>query len=259
MQSAEPLRIQEHRRYELLDSLRGLVLVSMILFHTCWDLVYIFGIKWGWYKEAGAYIWQQRICWSFILLSGFRWPLGKRHLKRGLLVLSAGGVISLITVVFMPENRVIFGVLTMLGTCTLIMIPLERLFRRIPSLAGFAVMVLLFVGTKNVNRGYLGFEEWNFFRLPQFLYRGGFMTFLGFPEPGFYSTDYFSLFPWLFLFLSGYFIYRMMKGKKDLLQKYFVDGFKPFSFLGKHSLSIYMAHQPLIFGLLFGMREFNIF
>ena len=154
MQSAEPLRIQEHRRYELLDSLRGLVLVSMILFHTCWDLVYIFGIKWGWYKEAGAYIWQQSICWSFILLSGFCWPLGKRHLKRGLLVLSAGGVISLITVVFMPENRVIFGVLTMLGTCTLIMIPLERLFRRIPSLAGFAVMVLLFVGTKNVNRGY---------------------------------------------------------------------------------------------------------
>ena len=45
MQSAEPLRIQEHRRYELLDSLRGLVLVSMILFHTCWDLVYIIDIN----------------------------------------------------------------------------------------------------------------------------------------------------------------------------------------------------------------------
>lgn len=252
------VEIKKHRRYELLDSFRGMVLISMIFFHACWDMVYIFGMKWDWYKGTGAYVWQQSICWSFILLSGFCWSLGKRHLRRGLLVFGAGAVISIVTIFLMPENRVVFGVLTLLGTCMLLMIPLERVLRRIPSLAGFAVMVLLFVGTKNVNRGYLGFEEWNFFRLPRFLYRGGIMTFLGFPEPGFYSTDYFSLFPWLFLFLSGYYIYRMIE-KKDFMEKYFSKGCGVLSFLGRHSLAVYMVHQPVIYGLLLALRRFHFF
>ncbi|MBO6265369.1 MAG: DUF1624 domain-containing protein [Acidaminococcaceae bacterium] len=38
-------------RYQLLDTLRGFSLVSMILFHACWDLVYLFGYDWPWYKE----------------------------------------------------------------------------------------------------------------------------------------------------------------------------------------------------------------
>ncbi|MDE7404312.1 MAG: DUF1624 domain-containing protein, partial [Lachnospiraceae bacterium] len=66
-------------RYGVLDGIRGFVVISMILYHACWDLVYIFGKDWSWYRGRGAYIWQQSICWSFILLSGFCWSLGKKH------------------------------------------------------------------------------------------------------------------------------------------------------------------------------------
>ena len=37
-------------RYALLDELRGLDLVSMMLYHACWDLIFLFGVNIGWYN-----------------------------------------------------------------------------------------------------------------------------------------------------------------------------------------------------------------
>ena len=54
-----------------LDSLRGLTLFSMIAYRLCWDLVYLRGLPWAWYNGFWAYIWQQSICCTFILLSGY--------------------------------------------------------------------------------------------------------------------------------------------------------------------------------------------
>lgn len=246
----EKSHVRISRRYGALDSLRGVTLISMVIYHVCWDLVYIFGKKWNWYKGLGAYIWQQSICWSFILLSGFCWSLGRKPLKRGLVVFGAGAVVSIVTLLFMPEDRVIFGVLTLIGSSMICMVLLDRLFQKLPPCLGLAGAGLLFIITRNVNNGFLGFENWNFFKLPEGIYRGYFMTFLGFPKPGFYSTDYFSMIPWFFLFLSGYFIYRMIKDHKDFMGKYFIKGWEPFAFLGRHSLIIYMLHQPVAFGVL---------
>lgn len=240
----------EKLRYGLLDSLRGLVLISMIFFHACWDLVYIFGKDWHWYLGTGAYIWQQSICWSFILLSGFCWSLGRKPGKRGLIVFLAGALVSLVTIFFMPDNKVIFGVLTLIGSCMLITVLLNKGLKYVPAGAGLAVFIVLFILTRNVNYGYLGFEKLNLIRLPEALYKGWVMTFLGFTDPEFYSADYFSLFPWIFLFLTGYFLYRVIgvaNGRK-ILDKYCRQGAEPFSFLGKHSLIIYMLHQPVIYG-----------
>lgn len=248
-------------RYGLLDSLRGFVLVSMILYHGCWDLVYIFGKNWNWYTGTGAYIWQQSICWSFILLSGFCWSLGKHPIKRGGVVFAGGAAVSLVTILFMPENRVIFGVLTLIGSCMIFMAVLhkgiEKIFvfagtsRKIFAFAGLAVSMGLFVLTRNINSGFLGFEECNVLKLPRFFYQGSIMTFLGFTEPGFYSTDYFSFFPWFFLYLAGYFLYHVIKEEKDgkLMGTCFQKEFSPLSFFGRHSLIIYMLHQPLLYGI----------
>ena len=45
-------------RYALLDELRGLDLVSMMLYHACWDMMFLFGIWMDWYavsvRGAGA-------------------------------------------------------------------------------------------------------------------------------------------------------------------------------------------------------------
>lgn len=237
-------------RFGFLDSLRGITLVSMIVYHVCWDLVYLFGKDWGWYKGAGAYAWQQSICWSFILLSGFCWSLGKRPLKRGLTVFGAGALVSIVTLLFMPDERVVFGVMTLIGSSMICMVWLDKLLQKVRPWAGLACVWLQFVVTRNINNGYLGFESWNLFRLPKELYQGYLMTFLGFPKPGFYSTDYFSMIPWFYLFLSGYFIYRMIKDRKGFMEKYFIRGWEPFAFLGRHSLIIYIFHQPVAFGIL---------
>ena len=248
------------KRYELFDSLRGLVLISMILYHGTWDLVYMFGKEWSWYHGTGAYLWQQSICWSFILLSGFCWSMGKQPLKRGLMVFGGGLIITFVTLLFMPENRVVFGVLTLIGSCMLLMIPLHNGFKSLMPVIGLIGSVVLFLITRNVNDGYLGFEGLNIVKLPESLYRGLVMTYLGFPHKGFYSTDYFSLIPWLFLFCAGYFLYHLLQNKKYvfLWKKVFTKGIKPLSFMGRHSLIIYLLHQPVIYGVLTSLAMFGI-
>lgn len=78
-------------RCALLDELRGLDLISMMLYHGMWDLVYLFGVRAPWYGSWQGELWQQSICWVFILLvcrwaatrsNEARWCLGAAHLSR---------------------------------------------------------------------------------------------------------------------------------------------------------------------------------
>ncbi len=181
-------------RYVLLDSIRGITLLSMILYHGMVDLVEIYGLYVPWFVERPGYIWQQSICWIFILLSGFCWNLGKRHLKRGLVISAWGLLITGVTYAFMPSEKILFGILTFTGTAMLLLIPLSKVLERIPSWMGFAGSFLLFGLTRNVNRGIWGFELLHFGRVPKVLYRGLFMTFLGFPDPEFFPEITFLCF-----------------------------------------------------------------
>ena len=233
------------RRYHGLDTLRGLTLISMIAYHACWDLVYIFGMDWDWYSSFGAYLWQQSICWTFILLSGYCWHLGRHHGKRGVLAFGGGVLVSVVTFAAMPENLVFWGVLSLLGTAVLLTIPLGPLLRKIPAQMGLAGSFLLFLLTRDVNSGCLGFEGARILPLPQGWYRNYFTAILGFPQPGFYSTDYFSLLPWFFLFLTGYFLYRLRPEREPSNLRLPVV-----TALGRHSLVAYLLHQPVIYGLL---------
>lgn len=259
------------KRYHILDEIRGITLCSMILYHAVWDLVYMFGYDWAWYRSDFAYWWQQSICWCFILLSGFCFSLGKRKWRRGLIVFGAGTLVTVVTHVLMPAQKVRFGVLTMLGVSMLLMALLEKIAGLLFgdkkwNLAwkhmGLGVSLLLFFLTREVNNHYLGFERIRLYRLPDSLYpRSDLMTFLGFTRSGFYSTDYFSLMPWFFLFSVGYFLYQIAK-EKGWLEKFRATEqistkqermfiFRNFfPFMGQHSLIIYMLHQPVIYGLL---------
>ena len=70
------MELQTAARYRLLDELRGLDLISMMLYHGMWDVVFLFGVAQKWYTGRPGFVWQQSICWVFILLSGFCLPLG---------------------------------------------------------------------------------------------------------------------------------------------------------------------------------------
>lgn len=131
-------------RYALLDELRGLDLVSMMLYHACWDMMFLFGIWMDWYAGMPGRLWQQTICWVFILLSGFCVQLGHHTLRRGAQVFGAGALVTAVTLLFMPEDRVIFGVLTLLGSAMLLTGVLEPLLKKIPPGAGLDGPALAF-------------------------------------------------------------------------------------------------------------------
>jgi uncharacterized membrane protein len=220
----------------------------MIGFHTVWDLVYLFDVDWGWYETPIAYIWQQSICWVFIALSGFCWSLGRRKLRRGLTVLAAGFLVSLVTEVFMPDQIIRFGVLTLLGCSMLLMIPLDKLLPKVHAAAGLAVSLLVFCITRNVNDGSMGFESMELVKLPRALYQmGDAGNFLGFTEPRFYSADYFSLIPWFFLFRAGFYLHQIMRGRGWFSSPVFHCRIPLLNRMGEHSLLIYMLHQPVLY------------
>ena len=235
-------------RYRKLDAVRGIALLNMIAYHAVWDLVYLYHFQWDWYQSEWGYIWQQGICWTFIALSGFCLPLGKHPIKRGAVVFGGGAVITAVTLVFMPQNRVVFGVLTLIGSCMLLTGALDRYLKKLPPIAGLPMCLFLFGLTRNINEGWLGFEAFRLCELPEGFYANIVTTYLGFPKKDFYSTDYFSIFPWLFLFWSGYFLFRLLK-QKDMLHVLENSRLLPIERLGKHSFVIYMLHQPIIYFL----------
>ncbi|MDD3429782.1 MAG: heparan-alpha-glucosaminide N-acetyltransferase domain-containing protein [Oscillospiraceae bacterium] len=232
-------------RYSLLDSLRGIALFNMIAYHLIYDLVYIFGISIDWYQGTGRYIWQQSICCTFIFLSGICWCLGRNPIKRGLITSACGLVITFITALFMPKEIVLFGILTCLGLCTLLMALVNPVIRRIPAWAGLLGSGLLFLITRNINSGFLGFGQFNLLALPALFYKIRLLTPVGFPFAGFYSSDYFPLFPWFFLFSCGYFTWRLIC-KKSSITAFLTRPIPFFHLVGQQSLPIYLLHQPLI-------------
>jgi len=176
-------------------------------------------------------------------------PLGKNTLKRGLTISSAGLLITIVTLLTMPENQVIFGVLTLIGACMLLLIPLNILFRCFLSEYGFIVSLFLFFITKSIGKNWIGIGPIHIFTIPTTWQHNLFSTFLGFPMDGFYSTDYFPMLPWIFLFIAGYFLCQSFQ-KRSLMHHLIPSKVKPIEWLGKHSLGIYLLHQPVLFGLL---------
>ena len=247
----------ERKRLLWPDVLRGLTVVSMVLFHGMWDAVFLFGFRAPWYTALPGYLWQQSICWTFILLSGFCFRLGSRPVRRGLQVSALGLLVTAVTVLFMPEDRVVFGVLTCIGACMLLTAGMEKAAGEKSgiqgSAAGLAVSAVLFFLTRNINAGWLGFERFLIAPLPAGLYRNLLTAFVGFPAPDFYSTDYFSLIPWWFLYLCGYFLYGIWQegklsflGKKESRQEEVPCLLRIFRWIGRHALLIYALHQPVL-------------
>lgn len=244
----------KNNRLHLIDSIRGITLISMILYHGCWDAVFLAGVDWKWYTGEPGFVWQQSICWTFILLSGFCVPFShstRSLAKRGLLVSLCGLLVTAVTLVALPEDRVVFGVLTFIGAAMLLMVPLRSI--HVPAAAGLPVCAFLFLATRHINEGVLLYT----LQLPRALYRGYFATFLGFQDPQFFSTDYFSLIPWFFLFLCGYFLNRILTEADVLDRPIFRTKIRPLAFLGRHSLLIYLLHQPVLYALVLVYSAFT--
>ena len=98
----QSLRAAAGQRFWQIDALRGLALLNMLVYHAMYDWVYIFGHASGWYDiwSTHCHVWQQYICWSFILLSGYSFTLSRRPLKNGLLTAACAVVLGGIVLCF---------------------------------------------------------------------------------------------------------------------------------------------------------------
>ncbi len=244
------------KRYGLPDTLRGLALLNMIAYHFVWNLNYFFNLNWELQQNNALYIWQQCICWTFIFVSGLSFSFAKKPLKNGIIVFVCGAIISAVTMYFMPEVRILFGILTLIGSCIIILSLLQRLLKKIPGIIGFLISASLFFVTRNVNKGSLGFEDIIISELPGEWYANLFTTYIGFTENGFMSTDYFSLIPWIFLFLCGYYVYNILL-KYNLLDKILKFKIGPLAAIGQKTLIVYMIHQPILYGIIILMSLFS--
>ena len=214
-------KIMNKQRFDLIDTLRGLAVISMIGYHACW-ILNLFGLALSYEIINGTafVIWERSICMSFIIIAGYSFSLGRRHLRSGLIIFGLGLAITLVTSLLLPEIRIVFGVLTFLGTSTLLMIPIDKALKGCNTKTGkmirisLVICLILFLLTYNINRGFIGFTGGMRIDLPMWLYKGYLATFIGFTQPGFTSSDYFSLIPWFFLYLFGYFLHKIIRGTR---------------------------------------------
>ena len=239
-------------RYNLIDVIRGLTLISMISFHTCWDLVYFGAIEPGFMTALPAVLWQKSICCTFIFISGFVFSLGRNHVRHGLVTLGCGVLITLVTCVLLPDAGDIFGVLWLLGLSTFIGIVVDRLLEKYAAASPLLLIAssVSFIFCQKLSRGYIGLGDRVMITLPRAFYANYMTALLGFPFGNFSSSDYFPVLPWSLLYICGLCCYRIMY-KKEGAMKHLTKDIPALSFLGRHSLLIYMLHQPLIFGVLY--------
>lgn len=236
-------------RIIFLDSIRGISVVEMVVYHLMYDLVYLWNCNISWFSIEQCRIWQRSIVWTFLLISGISYHFSKNHWKRGGILLLLASLLWMCTAVFLPSETILYGVLHFLGTAILITAAIALVLKRIPPIPGIAVCLFAAFLFQNISTGKIGIGSITTI-LPSWLYSSKWTFWLGFPDQGFYSADYVPLLPWIFVFWCGYFLWSAISEKqKEWLSHLPAEPF--FSFIGRHSLFIYMLHQPLLYGCLF--------
>ncbi|NLG05126.1 MAG: DUF1624 domain-containing protein [Clostridia bacterium] len=237
------------KRYHILDFLRGLAVINMVIYHACYDLVMIFHVDWPFFYTQGAFYWQQMICISFICISGCVASFSNHLMKRGWIVFGAGMLMTVVTYFVIPSQIILFGVLSLLGSAMIITALIRPFLLKILPVIGLSGSILLFLLFRWVDMGKLSFFYLWEYELPVKLYQTHFLFFLGFPNKEFHSADYFPILPWVFLYLTGFYLAIMVRNyvertKHDKLLSFRI---RPINFLGRHTLLIYLIHQPAIY------------
>ena len=237
-------RKKTSHRFPELDALRGCAITLMIFLHIIWDLDY-FGIM-----PLNRDLYQiQFVCpFLFLLLVGIclsvnygraqkGYTIHTRLLFRGFKIFLLGVALTGITFVVFPDRPILFGVLHCIGCSIMLSVVFLRLktYAVIPAVG--IIVVGLFFGTLAVTD-------------PTVIHLA-----VGLHQENVWSTtiDYFPLFPWFGVTLLGLAVGNVLyKDNKRQFRLPDLTRYKPvnmMSWLGKHSLLIYLLHQPIIAGM----------
>ncbi|MGI6553604.1 MAG: heparan-alpha-glucosaminide N-acetyltransferase [Bacillota bacterium] len=230
-------RNKSRGRFEEIDFFRGLALLGMIVFHLVWDLKVFYDYPFD--LEGGFYYWLGKVSgWTFILISGMSCAFSRNNVRRAVRVLAVAFGISLVTYFYDARNWIAFGILHLLGWNMLF----YRFYRFLSPFAAF------WWGTLTIIIGEI------FLRIPM---GGDLLFFLGLRSQEYASLDYFPLLPYSGIFLYGVALAKIFYPAGNRL---FSINFppNPISSLGRRTLILYLAHQPLILAGLYLLSRLEL-
>ncbi|MBQ7095135.1 MAG: DUF1624 domain-containing protein [Clostridia bacterium] len=230
-------------RVYFLDWIRGIAVLGMILHHGLFAIEvvsYFFGrpVEFQILDTWAFWVLQELFVAVFLLISGICTAFSKNVLRRGCMVAAAALLITLVTGLLLPGFGVYgleiwFGILHLFGFSMLTYGLFTCRKKWVPITAAFA---LFFVLLLTVTFADSGFSMW-------------IRAFLGFPFEGFLSADYYPILPYFLVFLAGTFMGPAVRDHQ-LPARFYTIRIKPLEWIGRHSLWIYIAHQPIIFGII---------
>ncbi|SHH72355.1 Uncharacterized membrane protein [Sporobacter termitidis DSM 10068] len=226
------------KRIDIIDALRGLSVILMVFDHLMYDLVVFMGAP-SWFFSNPVFNFLHYVfAGLFIFLSGVSSQFSRSNVKRGIKVFAIAIGFTIVTSLPFIDEPIRFGVLHLLGFCMIFYGLTRRAWDAIPRIVAPVVYIVLLVGTA-LATGYIKIDA-------------SFLWMLGWYQWGFFSADYFPIFPWLFVFLLGTWAGVYVAERK--LPEWFYE--KKIAFLpavGKKSLLIYVLHQPVLYGVIMGI------
>ncbi|MBC7503488.1 DUF1624 domain-containing protein [Candidatus Gracilibacteria bacterium] len=229
-------------RYQSLDILRGLALLGMILFHANYILEEVFYIQTLHFSSLFWYILGKSVAITFIFISGISFFLSVQDkntdriihnaLKKCFILIAIAISISIITYLFFYDQRISWGIIHFFALLSLIS-PFFIRFGLSNIFIGIIVLVLgYFLNRLDVNTNLL---------IP-----------FGLTPPVYYGADYYPLFPWVGYYLIGYGAasWLIRRGYFDTLFTGSYPILGPLSYVGRHSLLIYILHVPILYGMM---------
>ena len=219
-----------------LDFIRGVAIVLMVIFHVSFDLNNFHFINIDIYNGLFWRYFRYFILTLFIACVGIALVLStqnglnvKKTFKRFSLLLSLAMLVSLASYFTFPNTWIYFGVLHFIAFASIFGLLFVRL-------AWFN----LFLGVTIVGLYVFKLISMNWlYDLTQAL--------LHLPK---YTEDLVSFTPWFGVLLIGIFIGQKSLYLFPLSENQFTHSL---GYLGKHSLLIYLIHQPIFFGLTAGV------
>ncbi len=234
-------------RFWEIDALRGIAVVAMVLYHFSYDLAYFGLFDVGFFRSGLGLNTGRLIGGSFILLAGLSLTLSYgratasppsggtlfwKYLSRGLRIFSYGLVITLLTWIFLPNEMIVFGILHLIGASIILAYPFLTL-----KLANVALGVAC-IAIGSILRGLEVDSPW--------------LVWLG-TDPTFFMLDYWPIFPWFGVMLFGIAAGNALYGdrrKQAAPSTSRPSAIRPLAFLGRHSLVVYLVHQPILLAAL---------
>lgn len=240
-------------RVGLFDELRGFAILCMVVYHAMYDLKFLHGIDIPIFFEGWFDVIRDFFAGMFMFISGTVCKYSANNLKRGVQCFFIGMLMTFIMPFFMNGATIYFGILHFMGVCMMLYGLGERLLSKIPSVIGIIVCVALFLFTMSIQQGYLGFFGLRMLEIPKAANEVGVLFPFGIKSAYFWSSDYFPLLPWMFVFFAGSF-FGVYAKNGDLPKWVYPIHIPWLASVGKYTIWIYILHQPVlyfIFNLIF--------